>query len=351
MKIGILTFHDGPNHGAFLQAWATYRTLAKAGHDVEIINYKNARHLQMETGRGLRRFKNPIFEWQNWQKRRAFRRSHRDFGLGPLITDAALLRQRRFQAVVIGSDVVWNYNIFGYDPVFFGRINTERRIAFSASFGTVRTNDQHPTEMGTDLAAFDAISVRDTNSREIIRQIINREVNVTLDPALIYNYAQDLPGLVNPKTSRVLLVYSFLQTSQAIEHARSYAKEHSLRIECIGYPPPIRAPRYCNQINMACGPFRFVEKFSSCHTILTSTFHGVVFSLKSQKPFFFVSSDKTHNRVSSLLDYCGINHELEIGMENRIHFFTPDYGTVTPILNSGGDASRKWLLEQVSCSC
>ena len=44
MKIGILTFHDGINHGAFFQAFSTYSFLKANGYDVEIINYKNKRH-------------------------------------------------------------------------------------------------------------------------------------------------------------------------------------------------------------------------------------------------------------------------------------------------------------------
>lgn len=41
MKIGILTFHDGINFGAFLQAYSTKQKLELLGHQVEIINYKD----------------------------------------------------------------------------------------------------------------------------------------------------------------------------------------------------------------------------------------------------------------------------------------------------------------------
>ncbi|MBW2166434.1 MAG: polysaccharide pyruvyl transferase family protein, partial [Deltaproteobacteria bacterium] len=44
MKIGILTFHDGINHGGFFQAYSTFSLLRSWGHDVEIINYKNSTH-------------------------------------------------------------------------------------------------------------------------------------------------------------------------------------------------------------------------------------------------------------------------------------------------------------------
>lgn len=38
MKIGILTFHNIPNYGAMLQAYALWKYLEEKGHDVLFIN-------------------------------------------------------------------------------------------------------------------------------------------------------------------------------------------------------------------------------------------------------------------------------------------------------------------------
>jgi len=347
MKVGILTFHDGPNHGAFLQAWATFRSLADAGHDVEVINYKNARHHQMDGGGGLRVWKNPLAALRACLKRGAFRKAHRHFNLGPFVMDPEVLRQRHFDAVVVGSDVVWNYKLFGYDPVFFGRVNADRRIAFSASFGTVVPEDAHPAPMADDLRAFDAIAVRDRNSQEIVRRATGREAEITLDPALIYDYRAEVASAMGGDAAGDLVFYSFLKSDAVMRAAAEYATEHGLKIVFVGYPPSANAPRRLSRVRMTCGPFEWVERFARAHTIFTSTFHGVVFSLKSRKPFFFVSSDKTHNRVSSLLDFCGIAHDLKLGEPSKIRFFEPDYAEVTPKLEAGGEASRQWLLQQL----
>ena len=48
MKIGILTFHDGLNHGAFLQAFSTMTYLNTKFDHVQIINYKNKYHHRQE---------------------------------------------------------------------------------------------------------------------------------------------------------------------------------------------------------------------------------------------------------------------------------------------------------------
>lgn len=347
MKIGILTFHDGPNHGAFLQAWSTFRLLCEAGYDVEIVNYKNVKHLRKESGSICRKLKNPLYAWQMWQKQRAFRRAHEQFRLGPFFTDVNAVRDFHYDAIVIGSDVVWNYKLFGYDPVFFGNLNADRLIAFSPSFGTVSPSDKHPSELVNDLAAFHAIAVRDSNSQEIVQRLTGSLPKLTLDPTLVYDFSQEVGDYCSGNTAPDLLVYSYRQGSAVIARAREYASQHNLEVNCVGYPLPLRAPRYCKSVDMACGPFEWVRRFASAHTILTSTFHGVVFSLKSQKPFLYVSGDATYNRVSSLLDFCGIQHELKLGEENRVFLFEPDYKKVTQVLELAAKDSRQWLLDQL----
>ena len=44
MKIGILTFHEVYNPGAFLQALGTFNLLKSLGHDPQIIDYTSPAH-------------------------------------------------------------------------------------------------------------------------------------------------------------------------------------------------------------------------------------------------------------------------------------------------------------------
>ena len=60
MQIGILTYHEGLNHGAYLQALAIMRIIEKLGHDVTIINYKNKEHWLQEDVRPWMAYRRPI---------------------------------------------------------------------------------------------------------------------------------------------------------------------------------------------------------------------------------------------------------------------------------------------------
>jgi len=342
IKVGILTYHDGPNHGAFLQAWSTLRVLQQGGHNSVILNYKNPRHQQMEGLTSILRQSNPLAVWEAFRKRQAFQRAHREFGMGPRLRTAAEIRAQELDAIVIGSDVVWNYGIFGYDPVFFGRVDVPKKIAYAASFGAVARGSDHPAAMRDDLASFDEISVRDENSKAIVADQIGRDAAVTVDPTLLYGFAEELHR-VKPRGNRAAVVYSYRHPQSAIDLFRNWARDHGTSVVCVGYPPPFRSRRSYDRIDTSLGPFEWVRMMSDAGAVMTSTFHGVVFSLKYEKQFLYVTNDKAHNRVASLLTALGINHDLKPGCQDRPIWFSPDYDMVRENLATLADASKRWL--------
>ena len=48
MRIGILTYFDGINYGAFSQVYALQSRLVELGFNVKVIAYKNNKHMLYE---------------------------------------------------------------------------------------------------------------------------------------------------------------------------------------------------------------------------------------------------------------------------------------------------------------
>ena len=113
--------------------------------------------------------------------------------------------------------------------------------------------------MAKDLASFDAIAVRDENSRKIIIETLGRDVPLTLDPTLLYDFSEDLPLCSHRIKKPYILVYSYRHPDVAIARVRAYAQENGLSIYCVGYPPPFRVPRYCSKVDLTVGPFEWVK--------------------------------------------------------------------------------------------
>ena len=130
MKIGILTFHEVFNPGAFLQALATQRLVESLGHEAWIVNYTPPAHrysvlknLKALSWRAPIRFPRAI---QNLRKDKAFELARENFmNLTLPFETADEVAKDSFDAVLIGADVVWNYKIkkYGQDPLYLSLIH------------------------------------------------------------------------------------------------------------------------------------------------------------------------------------------------------------------------------------
>lgn len=186
-KIGILTFHDGINHGAFFQAFSTYIFLKSKGYNVEIINYKNSTHWLAEY-KAFLITKNPKILFSNIKKIFAFKKDQKQMNLGSFTKKASKIK-KHFDVIVVGSDIVWNYEwaFLGKDPIYFGYgLNTKKWISYAASFGNIDYDTTIvPEYVSSGLQKFSYISVRDENSKCIVNKACGKEAEVVLDPTFL----------------------------------------------------------------------------------------------------------------------------------------------------------------------
>ena len=97
----------------------------------------------------------------------------------------------RWDTVITGSDAIWEYSIgeFGDDVHLIGnRLKCNKLIAYAASFGNMNIGDTFPVFVKSGLEKYNAISVRDQSSYDIICNQLQRNVKcpIVLDPTLLY---------------------------------------------------------------------------------------------------------------------------------------------------------------------
>lgn len=344
MKVGILTFHEGLNHGAYLQALATMRVLQGMGHDVEIINYKNREHWLQEDVRPWFKYRRPVRFVDRLMKQQAFFKDHRRFNRTAFTTKPDAVLKLEFDVVVVGSDCVWNYKPFGYDDLYFGGIKAGRIISYAPSFGWVNADESILDQVKAGLRRFDAISVRDENTRKIVHSLLEIDPPMVLDPTLIYDFSPDeAPGSRMEKFKPYLLVYAYPLSQETIQTVKAYAKTNGLKTVATGYRQD-----WCDVNLMGVGPLEWLTFYRNAHTVLTSTFHGAVFSLKYRRKFFYVVNDKARNRVVSLLETCGMADALYGVAAQDVRLLEPDYEVVHLRLQHAAEVSRKWLKDNLS---
>jgi hypothetical protein len=339
MKIGILTFQRAINYGAVLQAYALQETLESMGHEVQIINYlqprvektdrrpfeKNER-LNLLKGFHLRSFMN-----FNKNKREIIdRRSRFDEFLNDYLhlTEPCGYNEipSGFDLYVIGSDQVWNSKICGgIDEIFWGNFPKNRNakvISYSASTSVKDLMMIDKLQLQKYLSDFDGISTREIDVANYLNQnfSLQEPAQVVIDPTLLAN-SLIWDRLVKDKikeTNPYVLYFG----------ARFYSKN------------PLILKQYAEKIAIAKGydvktidfnhdtPEDFVNKFRDASFVVTSSFHGVAFSLIFNRPLnAILYGDEQDSRYKNLLSTIGAEDML-VPVGEEFTNYSYDFSTI-----------------------
>ena len=247
-KIGIITFWGVPNYGTFFQAYALRNVVRQLWHDsqVEVVPYLADSHYKTYYGlRGVDcryKYLRPKFYLSlllglvnlpaNKKKENEFLKYYETLSFSKRI-NADELKKRNYDTVILGSDIVWDFSIpfFGNDRFLFGLdLNATKKVAYAASFGTVRYGSTIPEYVKKGLNELDAISVRETNSQAIVKSITNTEPLVVSDPTFIYDFENDKNIPPENKYGDYIVVYGSTMGDELIKGCAEYAQKHSLRI-------------------------------------------------------------------------------------------------------------------------
>jgi polysaccharide pyruvyl transferase WcaK-like protein len=205
-----------------------------------------------------------------------------------------------YDTVVVGSDEVWNlrHPWYGRVPLFFGEGLPARRIvAYAASFGN------HDAAAGLDrvwaerLSRFDAISVRDHNSLQLVEHATGRTPPVVLDPCLQF---PPIASSAWEAERPFVAVYGHNFSPAMIEQVRRWAAGRSLPTVSISYRNDWADLQWLDA-----GPFEFAAAIAAADAVVTNFFHGVVFAINHDKPFVCEGSEYRANKISGLTDLVG----------------------------------------------
>ena len=344
ISIGILTFHDGINHGGYLQAYSTYRFLLGEGYKVEIINYKNSTHTLHELKnlfwkKGVREI------FSNLNKIAAFKRDQDAMKLGSKRYNIKHCKTN-YDAIVIGADIVWNYEwrFLGQDPVYFGEgLQAKNLIAFSPSIGKVDgLKADIPAFVKKGIERFDNISVRDDNTADLVERVTGLRPKVTLDPAFLWRpFGEEKEISTNED---FIVVYAYKLRQSDIDQIRNFAKTKDMKIFALSYRHDWADK---NIVNL--GPFEWLDYFKKAKYILSGTFHGTLYSLIYRKNFITSNNVGISNKTKTILSKINLMSRLTEGENNFQELFEHgiDYMSVNPKLNSLEEYSKNLLLEFV----
>lgn len=172
-----------------------------------------------------------------------------------------------------------------FDPVFFGAFSHKRKIAYAPSFGIPRIPDGMEEELRTYLESFSHLSVRERQGQGIVRDITGKDVPVVLDPTLLLERTDWAAAARDGGAGRgYILCYCISRPDALAPYIRRLAEETGLPVvQLCGVRQKVHPKARCI---LSAGPAEFLGLFRDAAYVCTNSFHGTVFSVQFQKPFF-----------------------------------------------------------------
>ncbi|MFV0347369.1 MAG: polysaccharide pyruvyl transferase family protein [Halodesulfovibrio sp.] len=340
MTTGILTFHDGINYGAFCQVYSLFSYLRSQGLDVQVLNYKNPGFEERERQCFILPG-NADLTARNMRKMALFEEAHSLLNMTPRLRSQEDLARHAFDAVVVGSDEVWNFSteLIGFDPVYFSHgVQADRLVSYAPSFGTVNAGDAIPDAVCEGIRRFSSISVRDANASRVVQGITGTAAPIVLDPTFLTDLSAQA---VLPEEKDYILVYGFFSPPM-VESIRAYARKAGKKTVALGY-----YREWCDVNRDIITPFEWLGYFMQSDCVVTTMFHGMIYSILNRKPFCMFMTDYRRNKVGTLLDDAGLAHAIAVQHDDPAavlngHF---DYAAAYASIDAKRAFSRNYLAQ------
>lgn len=321
MRIGIMTLMHGYNYGGMLQCYGVKRALEKQGHDVEVIDFhprpgwRKARRLAAILGSAGDRMAVDLLSAKKYGKEihqpfQDFRRNL--LNLSPPCNSTADLQRvmQRYDAMVVGSDQVWNLDwaipeyFFSFADDYHGKL-----FSYAACFGHRNQGGDGLTAAGNWLERFDLISVRNSMSQAIVKDACQRDATIVADPTLLVSF-DDMVEMPKLPYEDYILMYALSKDRYegAIERLKSIAAAKDLPIVAV-------QSDVLQSWDMSATDYgvknpsvqQWLGLFRNASFVLTDSFHGTLFSIKNRVPFLnYIGAASSSERVAYVADRYGL---------------------------------------------
>ena len=356
MKIGILTYHRTLNYGAVMQALALRFVLQKMGHDVYYVDYWPKYHqdkyalfsFHQMFSKGAKKavsyLKNFLKNYSSKKERIENFRKFFAIYIDPFCSQVT----ENFDIVIYGSDQIWRKqsSLKAYNPVYFGvnDIKALQHVSYAASMGVLPQSDKDYQCVKNMLHHLSKISVREENLLAMVKEMGFSDAVKTLDPTLLLSHTDwdNLLSFVNddkPK-ERYVLFYDLMYNSFDLDEIKKFTRQYGMKLKILsGY-----ASKAGNPDKISCGgPNVFLSLIRNADFVFTSSFHGLVFSIIYNKPFY-AAFRENEGRALSLLQNLGIPNKLLAPMQKISLQYEPiDYMKINKNLEELKKSSLDFL--------
>ena len=319
VKTAIVTmYYNNMNYGANLQAYALARLCRSFGYDAELIKFYNGNKIRY-CGSCIKRFINGITLKNGLKERKKSVKKFRDAIKHSKLYFISDIKKANkiYNCFIVGSDQVWNPEWLNEAYKLSFVDNENYKFSYAASIGRKQLNKTEKNIFRSMLKSFNAVSVREESSVELLSGLYNGKVEWVLDPTLLLDKNEwDSISDGNCKEYGDYIFCYFLgDDGRGRTLADGYAKKHNLKIVTV--PDMSGKSRKCD-LNFGdekvykVSPAMFISLIKNSKAVFTDSFHATAFSHIFEKEFF-VFGNKNSESVERMNSLCSL-----FGTKDRI---------------------------------
>lgn len=381
MKIGILTQPLHSNYGGLLQNYALQQTLVRAGHEVETIDWGGGSgframlyRMKVQVLHTLLPNRYPLLKYMPNDKEKSIIQRNTHHFINTYINHTETIHsyegfvsqaaKGKYDAYVVGSDQCWRpcYNAF-LPSMFLDFVQDKqvKRIAYAASFGTDKWEfTPQQTAVCVPLAKkFDMVSVREDSGVKLCKENLGVDAVHVLDPTMLLtkeDYIQLIEKEKEPKSDGTLFNYILDPDAKKSAFIQKVAKAKGLKAfqvlpKC---QAKIRTKEDVKKRIEDCvfpGVTTWLRAFMDAEMTIVDSFHGMVFSIIFNKPFWAIGNvSRGMSRFTSLLKMFHLEDRLlDADNLDDVDFSKPiDWTMVNGILEEKRRECKKLLLTNLN---
>ena len=331
-KIGIITFHSSLNCGSMLQAYALQQVVNEMDDvDCKIIDFSNKSQKRIYSifviPRNFKDFLKNIATLPFYFKFKKSQDNHLKF-----LHDHLILTKESFETedelkqidgvydyLICGSDQVWNITCGDADDSYFLSFAQKgTKIAYAVSLGAVsiERNTNDISKYIKYINEFDYLSVRENKAKERIGKLTNKKIEILLDPTLLYT-ASYWDKFVSESVDKreYILYYAFSFPKEVNDVVQNISKRLNLPVLMIDAKSWAFKGLFFKGFKLTdtYGPISFLNVIKNAKLVLTTSFHGTVFSVLYEKKFWNLKSSMNNSeddRAITLLDQVNLSNRM-----------------------------------------
>lgn len=339
-KIGIVTIQS-TNYGNRLQNYALQEVLKKYGNCYTI--YKSRECISVKSF--IRSWAHVI---RSKTKSDYFAKFNRNICYDTKLISSDNCINEHYDYFVAGSDQIWNPLFKFNDEIeFLSFAKSSQKIAYAASIGLSNLPAEYADIYKERLKSFKAISMREEAGTKIVTELTGRtDIATVLDPTLL---------LEKNKWKKISKKYKY-------QPSKPYIFKYILGLNNNGIDTQIEDFAKSNNFDIfdlnvnfngddrPIGPAEFINLIENSEAVFTDSFHGTVFSLIYERPFYTIlrptqeGYGNMSSRIETLLNMVNMNNRM-VRQEDDIKLipYECSFEYAKDIINKKRDESLEFL--------